>query len=103
MTKKILIGIFILLMGAVGIVGYNFYKNIKKPINTNMLIAVPQNAAILLREQNINALVKKITSTNLIWEELVSNTTSFSTLSNQLRALDSIVQTPQLAPFLADK
>ena len=103
MTKKILIGIFILLMGAVGIVGYNFYKNIKKPINTNMLIAVPQNAAILLREQNINALVKKITSTNLIWEELVSNTTSFSTLSNQLRALDSIVQIPQLAPFLADK
>ncbi|HEY9083067.1 MAG TPA: hypothetical protein VIN73_07020, partial [Vicingaceae bacterium] len=60
MTKKILILIFVLLLGAVGFIGYNFYKNVKQPISSNAIIAVPQNAALLLKEKNITAFYKKI-------------------------------------------
>lgn len=103
MTKKILLIIFVLLIGTVGFIGYNFYKNSKQPINTNALIAVPQNAAIILREQNINAFVKKITSTNIIWEELINNTDRFVSINQQLLFLDSLVQLTNLSNFLADK
>ena len=74
MTKKILIGLFILLIGAVGIIAFNFYKNVKKPVNSNLITAVPQNAAFILQENNFSLLYNKIASTNIIWEELVSNT-----------------------------
>ena len=58
MTKKILLGVFILLIGAVSIIAFNFYKNVKKPVSTSSIVAVPQNAALILQENNFSALYK---------------------------------------------
>lgn len=59
MTKKILLGLFILLMGAVSFIAYNFYKNVKEPISKTAFEAIPINAALIIKENNFNALVKK--------------------------------------------
>ena len=74
MTKKILLGLFILLMGAVSFIAYNFYKNVKEPISKTAFEAIPQNAALIIKESNFNAVVNKINSTNIIWEELTNST-----------------------------
>ena len=91
MTKKILLGLFILLIGAVSIIAYNFYKNVKKPVSTSSIVAVPQNAALILQENNFSALYKKISSTNIIWEELIGNTTTAKTANAQIHYFDSIL------------
>lgn len=102
MARKILLIIFILLIGSVGIIGFNFYNNSKNPINKNVLIAVPQHAAVILREKNMSTFVKKITSTNIIWEELINNSEELASTNHKLIALDSILQITQIATYLAD-
>ena len=94
MTKKILLVLFILLMVAVSIIAYNFYKNIKEPINKTSFEAIPINAAVIIKENNFNAIYNKIASTNIIWEELVGNTTTAFTIKNQMHYLDSILSGP---------
>jgi len=92
MTKKILISIFILLLGVIGIISFNFYKNIKKPVNSTFMMAVPQNAALILQENDFQSLYQKITSTNIIWEELTSNTKTAHQIDDQLHYVDSLLQ-----------
>lgn len=94
MTKKILLGLFVLLMIAVSIVGYNFYKNVKEPVNKTTFDAIPQNAALIIKENNFNAIYNKIASTNIIWEELISNTETGLKTKNQLHYLDSLLTGP---------
>ena len=92
MTRKILIGLFILLIGAIGIVAFNFYKNIKQPVSSTSIMAVPQNAAFILQENNFHLLYQKIASTNIIWEELINNTETAAKVDNQLHFFDSLLQ-----------
>jgi hypothetical protein len=94
MTKKILLSLFILLMVAVSIIAYNFYKNIKEPVNKTALEAIPQNAAIIIKENNFNAIYNKIASTNIIWEELVANTITASKVKSQIHYIDSLITGP---------
>ncbi|MGE0562407.1 MAG: DUF3352 domain-containing protein [Flavobacteriales bacterium] len=90
MTKKILIIILILLLIVISIFSYNFYKNVKQPINTNALVAVPQNASFIIQGRNFKDLVRKLTSSNIIWEELVLNTSSVKEYNTQINYLDSL-------------
>lgn len=101
MTKKILLGLFILLMGAVSIIAYNFYKNVKQPINKNAFEAIPQNAALIIKENNFSFLYSKLSTTNIIWEELITNTPTAKTVNNQLHYLDSLVTGPFKPLFLS--
>ncbi len=94
MTKKILLGLFILLMGVVGIVAYHFYKNVKQPINKTAYEAIPQNAALIIKETNFHQLFTKLVTTNLIWEELISNTETTNSIHHQIHYLDSILAGP---------
>lgn len=103
MTKKILILIFVLLLGAVGFIGYNFYKNVKQPISSNAIIAVPQNAALLLKEKNFTAFYKKIAATNIVWEELTNNSTTFKSIKQQAHFLDSILSINEISTVLSEK
>ena len=100
MTKKILLGLFILLMGAVTIIAYNFYKNVKQPINKTAFEAIPQNAALIIKENSFNALYNKMTTTNIIWEELIANTTVAHQMNVQLHYLDSLLAGPFKPMFI---
>lgn len=100
MTKKILIALFVLLVGVLFIFSYNFYKNIKAPISTNTLSAIPQNAALIIQESNFNAFFTKINSSSIIWEELVANTSINNNINNQLHFFDSIIQQPKIKLLL---
>ncbi|MDF1672494.1 MAG: hypothetical protein P1U41_03260 [Vicingaceae bacterium] len=94
MTKKILLGLFILLMGAVSFIAYNFYKNVKEPVSQTAFEAIPLNAALIIKENNFHALFEKINSTNIIWEELTTHTASAKDLNNKMNYLDSLLNGP---------
>ncbi len=94
MTKKILLGLFILLMGAVSIIAYNFYKNVKQPISKTAFEAIPQNAALIIKENSFNALYTKMATTNIIWEELITNTATAKKANHQIHYLDSLLSGP---------
>ena len=91
MTKKILLSLFLLLMVAVSIIAYNFYKNVKVPVGKTSFEAIPQNAALILKENNFNALYNKLSTTNIIWEELITNTETAKETNNQIKYLDSLL------------
>lgn len=94
MTKRILLSLFILLMAAVSIIAYNFYKNVQKPVNKTSFEAIPQNAALILKENNFTALFNKLSTTNIIWEDLISNTEIAQQTHNNLHYLDSLLSGP---------
>jgi hypothetical protein len=94
MTKKILLGLFILLMGAVSFIAYNFYKNVKEPVSQTAFEAIPINAALIIKEKDFNSLFEKINSTNIIWEELTTHTSSAKDLNNKMNYLDSLLNGP---------
>jgi len=99
MTKRILLSLFILLMAAVSIIAYNFYKNVKQPVTKTSFEAIPQNAALILKEKDFNGLYDKISNTNLIWEELISNTETAQKTNDQIHYLDSLLNGPFKALF----
>lgn len=103
MTKKILILVFVLLLGAVGFIAFNFYKNVKEPVKSNALIAVPQNAALLLKEQNFSAFYQKLASSNIIWEELTNNTQTFKNIRAKAAYLDSVFSLKEVSAVLSEK
>ena len=94
MTKKILLGLFILLMGAVSIIAFNFYKNVKQPVNKTAFEAIPLNAALIIKENSFNELYSKLATTNIIWEELISNTETAKNTNDQIRYIDSLLAGP---------
>ena len=102
MTKRILLSLFILLMAAVSIIAYNFYKNVQQPVNKTSFEAIPQNAALILKETNFNALYNKLSTTNIIWEDLISNTEIAQQTHNNLHYLDSLLSGP-FKPLFIDK
>ena len=81
-------------MGVVAIVAYNFYKNVKQPINKTTFEAIPQNAALIIKENSFNQLYTKLATTNIIWEELITNTESAASVNNQIGYLDSLLTGP---------
>ena len=99
MTKRILLSLFVLLMAAVSIIAYNFYKNVKQPVTKTSFAAIPQNAALILKEKDFNGLYDKISNTNLIWEELISNTETAQSTNAQIHYLDSLLSGPFKALF----
>ncbi len=91
MTKKILLGLFILLMCAVSFIAYNFYKNVKEPVSKIAFDAIPQNAALIIKENDFSKLYQKIKSTNIIWQELTDSTDAAIKINNQLNYFDSLL------------
>ncbi|MBL4594227.1 MAG: DUF3352 domain-containing protein, partial [Flavobacteriales bacterium] len=102
MTKKILLGLFILLMGAVSIIAYNFYKNVKQPVSKTAFEAIPQNAALIIKENSFNALYTKLATTNIIWEELITNTETANKTNAKIHYLDSLLTGP-FKPLFIDQ
>lgn len=100
MTRKIVLGVFLLLMVAMLIVAYSFYKNVKPTDTDNTFLAIPQNAALILHEDNFHDLYKTITSTNIIWKELGTHLVTIHDFNYQLNTLDSLMQLRDLQEIL---
>lgn len=94
MTRKILLGLFILLMCAVSFIAYNFYKNVKEPVSQTSFEAIPTSAALIIKENNFKAVYTKLKSTNIIWDELTTNTESAAFIKDQLNYFDSLLNGP---------
>ncbi|MCB9361680.1 MAG: hypothetical protein H6587_09230 [Flavobacteriales bacterium] len=103
MTKKILIGLFLLLATVIIIFSYSFYKNVKAPISTNTIAAIPQNAAIIIQETNFKKFYAKITSSSIIWQELLDNTENIKQINNQLHFFDSLATNQKLAQLIKNQ
>jgi len=101
-TKKIILGLFILFLGVIFFVGYDFYKNAKTPLSNNLFNVVPPNAAIIYQLQSFEQTFQKLKSTNIIWEELINNTQQIKLINSRLNYLDSIFKKPEITQlFLA--
>lgn len=103
MTKKILLGLFLLLAGTIIIFSYNFYKNVKTPISTNTISAIPQNAAIIIQETNFKKFYTKLTSSSIIWEELLVSIDDVKQMGKQLHYFDSIITNQKIEQLIKNQ
>jgi hypothetical protein len=103
MTKKILIGLFVLLLIVISIFSYNFFKNIKKPLDSDALIAVPQNASIVVQGNSFKHVFKQLISSNIIWEELVNNSENSEKFNQQLIYLDSLTNNQVINQLISNQ
>jgi hypothetical protein len=103
MTKKILIGLFLLLTTVIIIFSYNFYKNVKAPISTNTISAIPQNAAIIIQESNFGSFFNRLSSSSIIWQELLDNTESVKLMNKQLHFFDSLSNNQKVAQLIKNQ
>lgn len=105
MGKKIVITIFILFIGVISFIGYNFYKNLKTTPESDLSFYknIPTDAAIIFDGIQINQLHKTLTGSNIIWSELTHETDLGKCLNLQLSYLDSLIKLSNISSFVSDK
>lgn len=89
MRRKILFGSFITLCIAGGIYWFIYTKEARTPV-TEGINAIPENAAIIFESKQAKNTWKKLSQTNIMWEELLG-TQTFATLNIQARYVDSLL------------
>ena len=95
MWKKIVFGVVIVLSIVAGFFWYNYTKDVSADI-PNALNAIPKDAAIILESKESLKTWKKLSQTNIIWEELLG-ISSFQSLDQQLKSFDSLIQSNPIA------
>lgn len=101
MLKKILFGIFIAACLIAGVYWFTYTKEIRTPISEG-INAIPSTAAIIFESKQSRNTWKKLSQTNIMWEELLG-TETFGRLNLQTRYIDSILQiNPQISQLLDD-
>lgn len=89
MRKKIIFGVFIALCLIGGIYWFTYTKQVSTHA-ANGMNAIPADAALIIECNQSNATWKKLSQTNIMWEELLG-TESFSKLNKQILYLDSLM------------
>ncbi len=97
MFKKIIFGIVILAAIAGGIYWFTYTKELTRPISQG-INAIPTNAAIIFESKQAKNTWKKLSQTNIMWEELLG-TQTFTKLNLQTKYLDSLLN---LSPTVLD-
>ncbi len=79
-----------MLLGFTGAMVYSYFhfKAIKQPVS-NSIKAIPTNAALVVESRQIATSWKKLSETNLIWQELL-NTAQITEMNRALLHLDSL-------------
>lgn len=101
MLKKIFFGIFIGVCIIAGIYWFSYLRDVKTPISEG-INAIPQNAAIIFESKQVKNTWKKLSQTNIMWEELMS-TVCFSKLNFQTTYIDSLIQLNPAVSKLLDQ
>jgi len=91
MLKKIIFGVIIVAAIAVGIYWFSYTTELATPVSEG-INAIPTNAAIIFESKQAKNSWKKISQTNIMWEELLG-THTFAKLNSQGKYIDSIINT----------
>lgn len=89
MFKKIFFGIVVALAIAGGIYWFTYTNEVSTPVS-EAINAIPINAAIIFESKQAENTWKKISQTNIMWEELLG-TETFAKLNLQSKYIDSIL------------
>ena len=99
MFRKISFGIFIVACIAGGVWWFIYVKEIKAPVSEG-INAIPTNAAIIFESKQAKNVWKKLSQTNIMWEELVG-TETFSKLNANTKYIDSLISlTPDVEELM---
>ncbi|MCW3085319.1 MAG: hypothetical protein JWP12_2685 [Bacteroidetes bacterium] len=96
MFKRILFWFFILLCISGGVYWFVYTKESRMPVGDG-INAIPANAALIFESKQAKNTWKKLSQTNIMWEELLG-TETFAKLNLQARYVDSVIE---LDPFVA--
>lgn len=91
MFKKILLTFFVVILICGAVVGYLYYKDLKKPVSPS-IDAIPTNACFIIETRNTQKTWDNIIKTNLIWNDLKA-TNFFGKLNRNFIFLDSVIST----------
>ena len=100
MLKKALFGILITAGIAAGTYWFIYTKQMNSPISM-AINAIPDNAAIIIESKQSSKTWRKLSQTNIIWEELLG-TKTFSKLNKQARLIESLINTNDAIVDLLD-
>ncbi|MDQ3048696.1 MAG: hypothetical protein M3R27_14195, partial [Bacteroidota bacterium] len=99
MWKKVSFGIFIAFCLAGGIYWFAYIREVKTPVNDAMS-AIPLNATIVIESRQSAVAWKKLSQTNIMWEELLG-TEVITKIDLQGNYLDSLFMLhPSVSPLL---
>ncbi len=91
MFRKIIFGIIVTLAIAGAVYWFKYTKEIRTPISEG-INAIPTNAAIIIESKQARNTWKKLSQTNIMWEQLLG-THTFATLNLQAKFIDSVLET----------
>src|SRR6218665_940621 len=101
MLKKIIAGILIVACLAGGIYWFTYTKEVSTPIAEG-INAIPGNAAIIFESKQAKNTWKKLSQTNIMWEELLG-TETFAKLNTEAQYIDSVLNSnPTISGLLDD-
>jgi predicted Fe-Mo cluster-binding NifX family protein len=100
MWKKIIFGILIAALLVAGIRWYTYTEEIHTPVS-NGINAIPSNAAIIFESKQTKNTWKKLSQTNIMWEELLG-TQTFAKLNLQAHYIDSLLKLNSAVSQLLD-
>jgi hypothetical protein len=101
MLRKIIFGSFIVICLAGGIYWFLYTKEARTPVNEG-INAIPSDAAIIFESKQAMNTWRKLSQTNIMWEELLG-TQTFAVLNGQAQYIDSLLrQDPLITPLLED-
>ncbi len=101
MFKRILFWLFILLCISGGVYWFVYTKESRTPVGEG-INAIPVNAALIFESKQAKNTWKKLSQTNIMWEEMLG-TETFGKLNQQARYVDSVIELdPAVAPLLDD-
>jgi hypothetical protein len=89
MFRKIIFGVFIAASIVVGIYYFIYVNNLKAPVSEG-INAIPPNALIIIESKQSKNVWKKISQSNLMWDEL-TGTKTFSELNANAKYIDSLL------------
>ncbi|MCX6296798.1 MAG: hypothetical protein NTX97_12195 [Bacteroidetes bacterium] len=99
MFRKILFGIIVSAISIGGIYWFFYTKEARTPISEG-INAIPTDAAIIFESKQSKNTWKKLSQTNIMWEELLS-TETITKLNQQATFIDSIIETaPEISELL---
>ena len=99
MLRKIIFGIVISIIVIGGIYWFIYTKEARTPISDG-INAIPSDAAIIFESKHAKSTWKKLSQTNIMWEELLG-TQAISEINQQGKLIDSILEiNPEISELL---